>query len=983
MAAGFLGGLLGGGGDDYYDLYGDLLTDKQRAALRSREMTQGLLRMSGAFAEAAKPSLLPTGGIGSALGKGAAALAGGEDEALKGLATAEKIREARSTRALQEKLSPLLLRQLERKNGLPPGSLGPATTGPLTTGPGSASPPPQIDPDNAGFTGVPGSVPGGGDFPGVGAMPPPLPSAGLTPRAQLPPNMTSGRPGAGMPPVNGMPIDPYDPNFGFIPPSPPQQQTGLLPPPDQVIPPPQFGGPLAMYASYGGSGMPGDGAPNNSALAAMAQTIGAVPGREDLYRTAALGGGPPPPFRRAAASSGAAGAAGPAGDDVLDRVIAPLESGNRNIHQQVVSPSVSSASGYYQITNSTWRDTAPKAGVDTGKYPTAMSAPRDVQKQVAQELYRQRGAQPWADFNPAVARALNYAGASQRGERPGDIVLPSGDGGAPQLEALQALMQLTRPSGGDDENTGTGGGDALTALRTAVGGAAPSLRPASANWPFPVLKTAPSLPPPQGYQPDSGPGYPTEPTNRDVSAIPPPEVPMSPEVAATLSGGSGRDTVIPSSRGGRLPITRAQYNPLAGAANQPAGAAGTAAAPGVPGAEPIIPGTDWTPRELAAMNALTEMAKLGTPFKGLLETYYKSPEYLAGAAGAETRARLGVETELKPGLEAAVEKAKSPILLERKQGEAEIERRSEEIKQNRDLYNKLQQDFAKDNLTMVEGSDGKIKLVPLPDAQRIRTENERLKTEATEGEKLVDVIVNGREMKMPTKTYREIFSGKGAPELGIPPMSSVQLGKPTDLGPTPEGYRRVTAPDGSVRYEVVTGGPAAQKTAEAERKAQEAQYQLLLNRDIVVGTVDRIEGMIDSAILPTTGAVGSWLSNLGGTAAKNIRAANETLKARMSIDEINRIRNSNATGAAFGSLTEKEGERVAAAQSALDQSQDEAEYRYNLRLAKQIYLDATHRARLPDTPVLRVPEAPGAKAPTSAPGAPRERRWNPQTGRLE
>lgn len=104
------------------------------------------------------------------------------------------------------------------------------------------------------------------------------------------------------------------------------------------------------------------------------------------------------------------GKTGGAGGD-LD-TIEKYESGGRNIHQRLVDPRVSSAQGFYQITNTTWRGAAPAAGVDLAQYPNAMSAPKEVQARVATELIRRdraagrSGFSDWAPFNPALAAAL-------------------------------------------------------------------------------------------------------------------------------------------------------------------------------------------------------------------------------------------------------------------------------------------------------------------------------------------------------------------------------------------------------------------------------------------------------------------------------------------------------------------------------------------------------------------------------------------------
>lgn len=89
--------------------------------------------------------------------------------------------------------------------------------------------------------------------------------------------------------------------------------------------------------------------------------------------------------------------------------VAPLirkyESGDVNATNSGIPNVNSSASGYYQITNSTWHLWAPKAGVDTKLYPTAYSAPRDVQDTVAEYGYNSEGLRPWAPYNPSLNAA--------------------------------------------------------------------------------------------------------------------------------------------------------------------------------------------------------------------------------------------------------------------------------------------------------------------------------------------------------------------------------------------------------------------------------------------------------------------------------------------------------------------------------------------------------------------------------------------------
>ncbi len=53
------------------------------------------------------------------------------------------------------------------------------------------------------------------------------------------------------------------------------------------------------------------------------------------------------------------------------------------------------ASGYIQITNTNWLRYAPWLGIDTRRYPTAMSAPAAYQIAVGKLMHRMFGIAPW------------------------------------------------------------------------------------------------------------------------------------------------------------------------------------------------------------------------------------------------------------------------------------------------------------------------------------------------------------------------------------------------------------------------------------------------------------------------------------------------------------------------------------------------------------------------------------------------------------
>jgi hypothetical protein len=78
------------------------------------------------------------------------------------------------------------------------------------------------------------------------------------------------------------------------------------------------------------------------------------------------------------------------------------ESGGRNVlnQQGPGGAPLSSASGYFQMIDPTWREAAGMVGIDTSLYPTALSAPFALQKQAAGALFDRYGMKPWAASAP-------------------------------------------------------------------------------------------------------------------------------------------------------------------------------------------------------------------------------------------------------------------------------------------------------------------------------------------------------------------------------------------------------------------------------------------------------------------------------------------------------------------------------------------------------------------------------------------------------
>lgn len=143
-------------------------------------------------------------------------------------------------------------------------------------------------------------------------------------------------------------------------------------------------------------------------------------------------------------------------------LISQYESNNRNVPNYKFGTGYT-AQGYYQITNDNWLKIAPQLGIDTSQYPNAMSAPQDVQAQVANYLLTQTpaGIANWANYNPKLNSALTAAGLQTAGPvsdtaAAGALVDLSGSAAAtPTASIMDQLSAQLATAGVDVSSPGT------------------------------------------------------------------------------------------------------------------------------------------------------------------------------------------------------------------------------------------------------------------------------------------------------------------------------------------------------------------------------------------------------------------------------------------------------------------------------------------------------------------------------------------------
>jgi hypothetical protein len=118
-------------------------------------------------------------------------------------------------------------------------------------------------------------------------------------------------------------------------------------------------------------------------------------------------------------------------------IIEQKESGGRNVYQGLVPRDVSSASGHFQMIKPTWQRWARAVGVDTGRYPEAIDAPYDVQRQVAEHGFRTEGFSPWKATAGLVGQEANYSANAGGG---GGVLSANGTASAPSAFDLHPYL---------------------------------------------------------------------------------------------------------------------------------------------------------------------------------------------------------------------------------------------------------------------------------------------------------------------------------------------------------------------------------------------------------------------------------------------------------------------------------------------------------------------------------------------------------------
>lgn len=176
-------------------------------------------------------------------------------------------------------------------------------------------------------------------------------------------------------------------------------------------------------------------------------------------------------------------------------------------------------------------------------------------------------------------------------------------------------------------------------------------------------------------------------------------------------------------------------------------------------------------------------------------------------------------------------------------------------------------------------------------------------------------------------------------DYGAPPKDMAwarDQGGNIQLEPDPvrkNAYRPIAVP--------VAGGSVEIDAQEKAKKEKEQKTQQGRYGDVVTTDVDRALDLVKNSQIPVTG-MGSLLSAVPGSPAHNVANLVNTVKANIGFDRLQQMRASSPTGGALGNVSDTENKMLQATLGALEQSQSEDQFRYNLQRVKDMYLDIIH-----------------------------------------
>lgn len=167
-------------------------------------------------------------------------------------------------------------------------------------------------------------------------------------------------------------------------------------------------------------------------------------------------------------------------------------------------------------------------------------------------------------------------------------------------------------------------------------------------------------------------------------------------------------------------------------------------------------------------------------------------------------------------------------------------------------------------------------------------------------------------------------------------------GAPVEFGTLDKGTMMVQGRDeqGNITYKVVPI-PGSQAAADVEQEAsarEAAREGGIKTAGVVLTNIDEAQRVIKESKLPTSGFVGSMLTKIPGTAATDVSALVNTIKANIGFDKLQAMRDASPTGGALGQVSNQEIDFLQSTLNNLTQDQSQEQFNKQLQILENQYL---------------------------------------------
>jgi hypothetical protein len=126
---------------------------------------------------------------------------------------------------------------------------------------------------------------------------------------------------------------------------------------------------------------------------------------------------------------------------------------------------------------------------------------------------------------------------------------------------------------------------------------------------------------------------------------------------------------------------------------------------------------------------------------------------------------------------------------------------------------------------------------------------------------------------------------------------------------------------------------------EKEQKAQQRAQSKQITNDVVLNAITGAKDLVS----PSTVGVGSLLSVIPQTKARDLSAKLDTIKANIGFDKLGKMREESPTGGALGSVTQQELALLTSTLGSLDTGQSPEQFAKSLNEIEQLYVQAKDR----------------------------------------